>query len=253
MSDGYVYVASASEAYYKAAIRSAISLKDYYPEAKITLFTHKVFLDYNDKKYFDDVITSIPIHVRAKMWGIARSPYDRTLYIDCDTEIRSEKIKDVFDILGDNDIMFTKIVPHVSKDIIIDSENNLEYHGGVVLYNNKPLTVDLLKDWYYTYSEQIKLDSWEQSMFAQYNPRMKPWDQFTMWYLLHQDKYKDIKHSLFPDGGHSFNFICLLEEDWEKNKPFHDLEQVIYHYSIPRGAVDAGYIKNKYRVVGDTN
>lgn len=252
MHNGYLYVASVSDAYYKAAVRSAISLRDHHPNAKITLFTHKAFLNYNDNKYFDQVITGIPIHVRAKMWGIARSPYDNTLYIDCDTEIRSEKIKDVFDIL-DRDIMFTKIVPHVSKDRVVDANNNLEYHGGIVLYNNRPLTVDLLHDWYYTYFEQIRIEDWSKSQFAEYNPRMKPWDQFTMWYLLHQEKYKDIKHGFFPDGGHQYNFINLLEEDVEANKPYRDLEQIIFHYSIPRGPIDAGYIKNKFRVAGDTN
>jgi hypothetical protein len=47
---GFVYIASISEAYYNAAVKSAISLKDNFPEANITLFTHEIFLKEEDKK-----------------------------------------------------------------------------------------------------------------------------------------------------------------------------------------------------------
>lgn len=250
--NGFVYVASLSDAYYKAAVRSANSLRDYYPDANITLFTHESFFKESDRQFFNGVVLNIPVHRRAKMWGMARSPYEKTLYLDCDTEIRSERISEVFDIL-DKDIMFTRIVPHVSNTRYIDDDNNLEYHGGVVLYNNKKLTVDLINEWYDLYNKQVQIEDWSQSMFSRYNEKMRPWDQFTIWYLLRQEKYKDIQHGFFPDGGHEYNYICLLEEDTEKNKPYKDLEQIVYHYTIPRGAVDEGYIKHKSRIVGDFN
>jgi hypothetical protein len=242
MNNGYVYIASLSKAYYKAAVTSAISLRDHHPEASITLFTHEAFIQDNDRKFFDTVITDIPVHKRAKMWGMARSPYDQTLYLDSDTEVRSERIKDVFDILSKNDIMFTKIVPHVSNTRQIDNDNQLKYHGGIILYNNKKLTTDLINEWYDLYAEQAACD-WKKSQFAQYNPRMKPWDQFTIWYLLQQKKYKKIKHDFFPNGGHEWNFIHLLEENWEDNEPFKDIEQIIYHYTIPGDKVNEGYIQ----------
>lgn len=252
MKTGFVYVASLSEAYYKAAVRSAISLRDHFPEANITLFTHKTFFKECDRKLFDQIVLNIPVHNRAKMWGMARSPYDKTLYLDSDTEIRSDRIKDVFDIL-DKDIMFTKIIPHVSSTRYIDEHNNLEYHGGVILYNNRSLTVDLIRNWYDNYFEQINIKDWNNSKYAQYNYKMQPWDQFTIWYLLRQDKYKDIKHSFFPDGGHEYNYIYLLESDSELNAPYRDLEQIVYHYTIPRGLVDAGHIKYKSGAIGDTD
>ena len=241
-NNGYVYVASLSKAYYKAAIDSAVSLKDFYPEAKITLFTHEVFIKDNDRRFFDNVITNIPVHKRAKMWGMAKSPYDNTLYLDSDTEIRSERIKDAFDLLDKNDIMFTKIIPHVSNTRRIDDNNDLEYHGGIILYNNKKLTIELINEWYDLYAEQAKC-SWKESQFAQYDSKMKPWDQFTVWYLLQQKKYKKIKHDFFPNGGHEWNYIYLLEETWEKNVPYKDLEQIIYHYTIPGDRVNAGNIQ----------
>lgn len=246
MNNGYVYVASLSEPYYKAAIMSADSLKDYYPDAKITLFTHPEFFQERDRKLFENVYLDIPYHTRAKMHGISRTPYKNTLYLDADTEIRSDRIKDVFQILGNNDIMFTKILPHVSKDTSIDKDNKLEYHGGIVLYNNKKHTIQLMKDWYDLYDYQ-RATPWNESKFKEYNIGMRPWDQFTMWYLLHKEKkHKKVKHAFFPDGGTEYNYISLLDSKlMPENKKYQDLEQVIYHYTIPRESIDAGYIKDK--------
>lgn len=238
---GYVYVASLSGAYYKAAVDSAISLRDHYPEANITLFTHEKILKDSDRKIFNRVFTGIPAHSRAKMWGMSRSPYSKTLYLDCDTEIRSENIKNVFDILEDRDIMFTKIIPHVSKDRKIDSSNELEYHGGVILYNSEKLTLELINDWYSLYAEQRTSD-WKNSRFSAYHPGMQRWDQFTIWYLLQQEKYKSIKHSLFPNGGHEYNYIYLLEDNKPENAQYRDLEQIVYHYTIPASRVNESYI-----------
>lgn len=246
MNNGYVYVASLSKAYYKAAIRSADSLKDFYPDAKITLFTHPEFVEDRDRALFENVHTDIPYHSRAKMCGISRTPYKNTLYLDADTEIRSEKIKDVFDILGKNDIMFTRILPHVSNTTRIDDKNKLEYHGGVVLYNNKKLTIQLMETWFELYKYQTETE-WKESKFSQYDDRMQPWDQFTMWYLLYKEsKYKKIKHDFFPNGGTEYNYISFLEfKSIPENKKFKDVEQIIYHYTIPKDVVDAGHIKNK--------
>lgn len=246
MSNGYVYVASLSRAYYKAAVRSADSLKDFYPDAKITLFTHPEFIEERDRKLFDSVHLDIPYHNRAKMYGISKTPYKKTLYLDADTEIRSEKIKDVFDILEKNDIMFTRIIPHVSKSVRIDRDNVLEYHGGIVLYNNKKLTISLMENWFELYSYQ-RSTPWSESKFKEYNEEMRPWDQFTMWYLLHKEKkFSKIKHDFFPNGGTEYNYISFLDmKSVPQNKEYQNIEQIIYHYTIPGNIVDAGYIKNK--------
>ena len=248
--DGFLYVASQSSGFYKAAVNSAISLRDNYLEANITLFTHADFVQESDRKFFDKIETGIPIHKRAKMYAMARTPYDRTFYLDADTEIRSENIKKVFDILGKNDIMFTRIIPKVSKDRVINSSNNLEYHGGVVLYNSKKLTLQLMQDWYDTYLIQDRC-VWSQSQFSKFNPRMKPWDQFTVWYLLNEvAKYKKVKHGFFPEGGHSFNYINLFENYDE----FKEIEQIVYHYTIPRDRIEnAVVIKPKSGLTEDFN
>jgi hypothetical protein len=252
---GFVYIASMSEGYYNAAVKSAISLKDHFPEANITLFTHEKFVKEDDRKFFDNIVTGIPVHIRAKMWGMARTPYQKTLYIDADTEIRSERISEVFDILtNDKDILFTKIINHVSADKVIDKHNNLEYHGGIILYNNNPLIIELMNEWYKLYLIQKNIIHWNTSIFKDYNRKMQPWDQFTIWYLLKQEKYKDIRHGFFPNGGHEFNFIYLLEyESFKENAAYRDLEQIIFHYTLPKEKVNAGYIKFKSGITPDFN
>jgi len=242
-NNGFVYVASLSKAYYKAAIRSAVSLKDNFPQAKMTLFTHEEFVDESDVSLFENIITGIPVHIRSKMYGIARSPYDKTLYLDSDTEIYSDEIKNIFDLLEDYDIKFSPIISHVSKSRQINDDNQLEYHGGVILYNNKPLTINLINDWYELYLQQIT-EKWHLSKFKDFNPSMQPWDQFTMWYLLHcVDKYKQIKSGFIDQGNIKWNYIYLLEDkDNPKNDQYKHIDPVIYHYTIPRKIVDEGSI-----------
>lgn len=242
-NNGFVYVASLSKAYYKAAVRSAISLKDNFPQAKITLFTHEEFVDESDAFLFENITTNIPVHIRSKMYGIARTPYDKTLYLDCDTEILSEEVSNIFDYLKDHDLRFSPIISHVSKSRKIDDNNQLEYHGGVILYNNKPLTIELMNDWYTLYLEQIT-ERWHTSKFRDYNQSMQPWDQFTMWYLLNcVDKYNEIKSGFIDQGNIKWNYIYLLED---KNNPlnekYKDIDPIIYHYTIPRKIVDEGSI-----------
>lgn len=243
-NNGFLYVASLSPLYYKAALRSAVSLKDCYPEAKITLFTHKQFINDADRQHFDQIITDIPIHKRAKMWAMARSPYDTTFYLDADTEIQSEDIAGVFDHIKGHDLRFTGIVHHVSKDVKVEKGTILQYHGGVCLYKSRrPIIKQLMQDWFDTYVYQCTCN-WEKSKFKQYDKGMKPWDQFSLWWLLNTvPKYSKLKHSLFPDGGFEYNYIYLLSEQRKENQPYQNKQPIVYHLPIPGFKQDAKYIK----------
>ena len=48
-NNGFLYVGSLSKVYYDAAVMSGESIKDYWPEANLTLFTHKKWVDDNPK------------------------------------------------------------------------------------------------------------------------------------------------------------------------------------------------------------
>lgn len=100
MSRGFLYVASLSRCFHDHALASIISLKQFWPEAKVCLFTHHQWADEDrDRvgKYVDDLVTGIPAFIRTKLWALPRTPYDETCYIDADTYVVSEDIKYIFD------------------------------------------------------------------------------------------------------------------------------------------------------------
>ena len=77
-SKGFVIVASKNHNFYIYACNLMESIKDFYPEALITLVTEERFLD--DRADEADQVIFCDNHYRAKLWGMANSPYDITMY-----------------------------------------------------------------------------------------------------------------------------------------------------------------------------
>ena len=102
---GYVIVASRKKFFYVSAINLMESIKDYYPEAQITFVVEERFLD-GQERIADNVIFC-DNHARAKLIGMAKSPYDITFYVDADIECEHEDIATIFDKLDGHDLMFT--------------------------------------------------------------------------------------------------------------------------------------------------
>ena len=105
---GYVIVASKRKFYYVSACNLIESIQDFYPDAKCTLVTEEHFVDERGKRIADQIIYCDD-HTRAKLWGMAKSPYDLTFYIDADAECEHEDIEHVFDLFEGNDVMFTAL------------------------------------------------------------------------------------------------------------------------------------------------
>ena len=228
LSKGILLVASVSAAYYKAAIRLAISIKDHYPDARIILFTHETFVRDKDRYLFEEIRTGIPVHSRAKLWALDKTPFDLTLYMDCDTEVWHEDISNIFDLIGDNDIMITKIREYAGKIVKITDNDAMIYHCGLFLYRKTDRVMSFMSKWWTDYDYQIKAKPWP---WPHYNEKMKPWDQFTFWRLL-KEEYTDIKIDVLPDDAR-WNFIHLYL-DSETDKPI-----VIWHYTLSREAIHA--------------
>lgn len=233
ISKGIILVASMSAAYYKAAVRCAISIKDHYPDAKITLFTHQDFIDERDRCFFENVIVNIPFHSRAKLWALDKTPYDLTLYLDCDTEIMHEDISQIFDYLGDSDIALTNIREYAGKGTKINDTENMSYHCGMFLYRKTEKTMKFVRKWWEDYLIQTTSKTWP---YPEYDSKMRPWDQFTFWRLLKENS--SVKVSVLPDDAR-WNFIWVYKES-ETDKPV-----VIFHYTIPREQVNAYVIKGE--------
>lgn len=225
--NGYLYVATVKHEYYVAAKQSALSLLDFYPEAKICFFTLSKWVQEEDYEIFDQIITDIPNHVRTKLWALSQTPYDLTMYVDCDTYIQHEDISKAFDYIGDNDVIFTRNRPYNAKITMLNDEDEMIWHCGIFVYKNNENTKQLMDDWYKQYCDQISPD---YKLDGPYPKTALPWDTFSMWYLLNKTKHKDlIKVGEFPSPDARWNF-CV----GQKPSELEGQEIIILHYTVKK-------------------
>lgn len=180
--DGFIYVASKNRLYYELAILSCESLKSFSFKTHVTLFTHEKFCD-ERCKVFDRVIVDIPIHVRTKMWAMARSPYKRTIYNDCDSQICHRDVSKMFDFLDDCDLFCGSNLLHTVgsyKWAYIDkAQKHIPvYHGSMWGYKKTDLITDFMQTWFDEYVKQITTP-WPYS--ETHYQEWQQFDMFTLW------------------------------------------------------------------------
>lgn len=202
---GFIYVASKTVLYYDLAVYSATTLKDYFPNAHITLFTHEKYVD-NTSEIFDNVITEIPIHYRAKMWCMARTPYIKTIYIDADSFICHKDIRTMHEHLDHYDMFFCPVTSYTTgsqKWAYIDKGMTEvpKYHGAICGYNKTELTVDFMQTWFDEYCIQFTSDDWpyEQNHYREW----KIFDMFTLWRITSNryggfERFQELNIKLLP-------------------------------------------------------
>ena len=222
-NNGFIYAASVHKQFLQGAIYSAISLKDNYPEAHITLYTIKEWITDDLYEVFDNIVyVDVPNHKRTKLWALSRTPYDNTVYLDADTEIQHEDIRLIFDqYKNDADIMITKIRGYGTK-ISEFPGGSLTDHCGMFLYKKNNKTIRFMKEWYDLYLKQDKFEwTWDTDLYPEL---LRPWDQWTYWWLQNKTDYK-IKRE-FLDDDVRWNFVRTYKRD-ETDKPI-----VVYHHTI---------------------
>lgn len=228
MDKGYLLVASVDKEYYEAAIKLAESIHDFDTHAKIALFTHMEWVENDERaeKLFYHIDGTAPNSIRAKLWALPQTPFETTLYIDVDAVVQHEDISKVFDLLGDNDILFTKNRPYNAKITKLSDTQEMIYHCGLFLYNNKQNTLALMDAWDKNWHEQQKPE-WEHEFK---HLGVTPWDTFTMWDLLNNTEFKDtIKVGVFPTPDARWNFV-----NGYKYSELDNEDIVIYHYTLSR-------------------
>jgi len=236
---GYVIVASRKKFFYVSAINLMESIKDHYPEAKITLVVEERFLDGNEK--IADNIIFCDDHARAKLIGMAKSPYDITFYVDADIECEHEDISTIFDKLDGHDIMFTGLPAdrhYCYAEVFFDgarkadgTKAGFELCGGVCLYDmRKPLVREFMNDWYNLTVAQYARLWWPTNEdgtedLKNYPATLKRWDQFSLWWLTNKEpKYKDLKVGILEDDAR-WNYYSKYKYDHNKEPV------VLRHYS----------------------
>ena len=229
LSKGYVLVASNKINFYKYAINLAESILDYYEDAKITLFCEEWMFEEHHRDLFDNV-EWCSSHYRAKLEGMARAPYDLTMYLDVDMECEHEDIAVVFDELEDYDVMFTPLTDdrsYVYAERDFDTpEGSAKFTlcGGVCLYDmTKHIVREFMDDWWDLTRRQMDGEWWPDG----YADSLKSWDQFSLWWLTEKEpKYKDLKVGIFKDDLR-WNYYNAL--NWAISRP--EGEVVVRHYS----------------------
>lgn len=225
IDNGFLIVASQTPEYVQIANFCANSIKDYYPTAHITLFTTTTLVSYVDTTAFDNVISEdVPDHVRTKLYALSKTPYTNlTVYVDADMECMHSDISTIWnEIPEDVDILITKIRPYNGK-ISKWKDGELTHHCGFFVYRNNPSTIEFMERWWVDYRTQ-KATPWP------YDPNirpaeLRPWDQFTFWKLLHDDKF-DINVKFFNDDAR-WNFVNGYKTS-ETSSPI-----IFWHHTIP--------------------
>jgi hypothetical protein len=225
--DGFIYVASIHQLYYELALYSATTLKDYYPEADITLFTHESFVDERALTgLFDSVICRIPQSKRAKMWCMARTPYESsTAYIDCDSFIRHRDISRIHEFAHQNDLnfgsnaLYTVASPRL---VTVDKEGQYPaiHHGSICIYKSTPKNLSFHDAWYTEYHKQISEDPWPYEDWA--HPIWRNFDMFTLWRMAfnHNNEFPQFEDLSVESIPHRWNATTLHHKsDIGKNPP----------------------------------
>lgn len=208
---GYVITASVYPEYVHSANYCGGSIKDFDPDAHITLFVPEELREHVDDTCFDSIITEgVPNHKRTKLYALSRTPYtEMTVYVDADMDCRHEDVQNIWDEMPDDvDILITKIRPYNGKEDRWPGGKTIPagqmiHHGGFFMYRTNPQTLEFMQRWWDDYFE-IKNNPWPYDE-AECRRSFGQWDQFVFWRLLNVDKL-DVKVDFFRDDGR-WNFV----------------------------------------------
>ena len=231
-TEGYVLVASNKINFYRYAINLAESILDFYPDAKITLFCEEWMFEELHRDLFDNVEWCTG-HYRAKLEGMARSPYDLTMYLDVDMEVEHEDISTCFQILRDSehDMLFSALTDdrsyvYAERDFDTpEGKAKFTLCGGICLYDmTVPIIKEFVAEWEDLTKRQMDKEWWPEG----YIDSLKSWDQFSLWWLTEkEDKYKDLNYGIIYDDPR-WNYYNAF--NWHKTKP-ESGPVIVRHYS----------------------
>jgi hypothetical protein len=234
---GFIVVASKTNFYYISALNLIDSIKDYYPEAQVTLCVEERLMD--SGAYIADNIIHCDDHKRAKLYGMAQSPYDHTFYIDADCEVMHEDISTVFDLFDNNDVLFTALPKERSYCYaeLNWPAGHFTYCGAVCLYDmSNPLVKEFMMDWYDLTVNQYAGNWWPTKEGTQewdidnYPRSLSRWDQFSLWWLINKEpKYENLNFGrLDKEEDARWNRFSLYRENHSIKDP------VIWHHSAAK-------------------
>ena len=251
MNRGYLLVATLSKPFYDAGVMAIQSLKDEVPDAKVAFFTHEEWVRDEDRHLFDHLITGVPVHCRAKLWALPRTPFDETVYLDVDTHVVSSEIEEVFDHLykSEADVVMSENRPYNAKVVYFQDkhQNNgqarelnhyneehlklyregkahkFRWHCGMFAYHKNERTQYLWEEWLRWYKRHTVERNTDP-----YPTSLEYWDTFAFWRTLHESQNLDASIKRLPNDA-KYNFVTGYRESEVR----HGHEKAVLHYTIP--------------------
>jgi hypothetical protein len=226
-NDGFILIATVKYMYYESAVMCANSILDYYPEAKITLFTHPEWVDDEALDIFDQIITKdVPSSARAKLWALSKSPYDKTMYVDADAEVMSDDIRLAHDQLKPTqDIIMGLIRPYAAV-VTKFPAGELTLHCGMFTYRRSELLYKIFDKWFVMWeNQQVEWDL-DSKLYPQ--NMLQPFDIFTFWRLMNLEGYRDsINIGIWEDDAR-WNFHGYHRDE------LNGKEIILYHHTLSK-------------------
>jgi hypothetical protein len=156
MKNGILYIAfdmNKKADYLKEVKYSAKTMKEMHPDLDITLYTDKVTSIAN----FDNIEVWRFDNERVKQEYLYFSPYDNTLYLDCDTSVVGS-IKSLFKLMDRFDIAAVHDHVRVKKDrnktwtaYANVPESFPEFAGGVIIFKKSNIVENFFTIWQQNY------------------------------------------------------------------------------------------------------
>lgn len=213
-NNGFLIVATKNKKYLSSAIFLADSVLDYYPEAKITLFTEECWSAEVPDGLFENVVYGEFNNVRTKLYALSQTPYDTTCYLDADMFCQHKDINTVFDqIKPESDIAMTNIRPYNGAFVYFPG-GELTLHCGMFLYRRTEKVIRFMKEWWELFQKQQSGEwKWDTKLYPE---KLRPWDQWSFWWL--QNKTDLALNVQILDDDARWNFVIGYKED-ECEKP----------------------------------
>lgn len=174
-TEGVVFAVSGAERNLLECEFSATSIKKLHPDLSISLFIDKR----NEKKIksrkvFDIINILKDSNPRNKLDAIMNSTYEKTLYLDNDTELKKPILKEAFRLLDRFDVALTHApLKRVATQIESIPNSFPEFNGGVIFFKNSEQVKAVMERW--------SADYHARNIKTRYGHRDQPYLRRALW------------------------------------------------------------------------
>lgn len=148
MQQGVLYIVNNNSVILEECLHSLASLRKHSPGVQACLITNTE-LPYSVKKLFDHfILKNEEIHpLKAKVKWMMDSPFDTTLFLDADTEIRKD-IRELFSTKETFAFAFDNLCDWNSQPPVFIAQESTDINTGLVLYKKNEESNSILQAWF---------------------------------------------------------------------------------------------------------